>query len=71
MEYQRIKRKVIKAGVELRVEDTDGSGFNHVKYFSNALEAKVYAERYHAGKEYRIQNVRVDATPIVVESGRK
>lgn len=66
MDYTKIKRKIIKAGVELRVELEKGNGYNHVHYFANKLEAEVFAKRHHAGKNFRITSVRLDATPLLV-----
>ncbi len=67
MNSNRIKRKVIKAGVELRVENEQGQGYEFIGFFPNKLEAKIMAERSYRGKNFRITNVRVDATPMAVE----
>lgn len=60
----KIKRKVMRAGVELRVEQAEGQGYEFAGFYANKLEAKVVAERNHRGKNFRITNVRVDATPV-------
>jgi hypothetical protein len=60
----KIKRKVMRAGVELRVEQLEGQGYEFIGFFPNKLEAKVTAERSYRGKNFRITNVRADATPV-------
>lgn len=65
-----VKRKVIKAGVELRVKSKTGT-FEHVGYFASKLEAQVHSQKFHRGSDFRVQAVRVDATPLVIETRDK
>lgn len=64
MSYGKIKRKIIKAGVELRVQSNLGTGYEFIGYFANRLQAQVFAQKYHSGKNFRVTNVRVDVTPL-------
>lgn len=66
MNNGKIKRKIIKAGVELRVQKEVDGAFEHVAYFANRMEAHVHAQKSFSGKNFRVTTVRLDATPMSV-----
>lgn len=63
---RRTKKKIVKAGAELLIKNAETGKFEHAGYFPTKLDA-ILSMRKQPGKEFRVNTVRVDYTPIATK----